>query len=106
MRLTYRVDPAIATMMKEQNGPTPWYGLRYLYGTNQPSEHLWVAPLPDRLPLGMQLIEVRTVDMFGQAYSATRPVMAVRKLEPLPDYPELRLGYSPPSPPKARKGET
>ena len=103
MQLTYRPDPAIETMFREQDGPTPWFGLRYHHGTDRPSEHLWVARLPERIPLGMQLIEARTTDMFGQSYLARRTVMAVEKMSPLPDYPELRLAYSPPN--ESLKGE-
>lgn len=90
MQMTYRIDPAMALIVAEQRGAAPWRGPRYQGGTERACEHLWVARLPERLPTGMQLIEVRTTDMFGQNSGATRPIMVVDRLAPLPDYPELK----------------
>ena len=88
LKMTYRVDPGFADILAAQRGPEPWVGPPYKGDTERPCEHLWVAPLPSRLPLGMQLIEVRTTDMFGQTFTARRPIMVVEKLLPLREYPE------------------
>ena len=87
--MTYRIDPAIAEMVSAQRSANPWVGPPYKGDADRPSEHLWVALMPSRLPLGMQLIEVRTTDMFGQTFHARRPIMVVEKLTPLREYPEL-----------------
>ncbi|HNT37342.1 MAG TPA: calcineurin-like phosphoesterase C-terminal domain-containing protein, partial [bacterium] len=38
------------------------------------TEHLWKASLPESLTTGAHLIRVRTVDMFGHQYQASRSV--------------------------------
>lgn len=38
------------------------------------SPHLWKAQLPGRIPRGTVVIEVKTTDMFGQTYFASRAV--------------------------------
>jgi len=50
------------------------------------SSHLWAARLPQDLPLGMHLIEIRTRDMFGCQYFG-RSVMWVKRA---PDAPTGR----------------
>lgn len=89
LRMTYRIDPAVAEIVRAQNSVEPWVGPPYQGGTDRASEHLWVARMPPRLPLGMQLVEVRSTDMFRQTFHAQRPMMVVEKLTPLREYPEL-----------------
>ncbi|MDK2970704.1 MAG: hypothetical protein PWP23_459 [Candidatus Sumerlaeota bacterium] len=82
-----RVDPWFAAMKSREK---KWVGSleaeaakeRVLpFGRTLPngikSSHLWAAKLPADLPVGKQLIEVRTTDMFGKTYTAER-VIAVR----------------------------
>ena len=38
------------------------------------SSHLWVGTLPQELPVGAHVIEVRTRDPFGQEYQDRRPI--------------------------------
>lgn len=40
----------------------------------KPSTHLWKANLPKSLAAGTHLIRVRTVDMFGRSYQASRVI--------------------------------
>ena len=39
--------------------------------------HFWVAKLPEKVAVGTHVIRVRTVDMFGQRYEATRLLRVV-----------------------------
>ena len=45
------------------------------------STHLWKASLPESLAVGVHLVEVKTVDMFGRTFSGRR---VVRIVEPAP----------------------
>jgi hypothetical protein len=38
------------------------------------SGHMWVGSLPANPQPGLHLIQVRTTDMFGQTYLATRTI--------------------------------
>ena len=92
LAMTYRIDPGIAMIVAAQLGAEPWVGPPYKGDLERPCEHLWVARIPARLPLGMQLIDVRTTDMFGQTFHARRPIMVVENLTPLREYPENLSG--------------
>jgi 3',5'-cyclic AMP phosphodiesterase CpdA len=67
-----RPDPFLLEWGRIEQGLAlrPWRELP----AAKPSTHLWVAPIPEGLPPGTHLIEVRTTDMFGQSYGARRPI--------------------------------
>ncbi len=48
------------------------------------STHIWEGTLPADLPVGGHLIRIRTVDMYGQEYSASR-IVRVKEAVEAPD---------------------
>jgi hypothetical protein len=63
-------DPYIARL-KELEGKDPKPPGRGVAGPTT-SNHIWKAKLPDSLKTGLNLIEVRTTDMFGQTHTGRR----------------------------------
>ncbi len=51
------------------------------------SRHIWEGRLPAGLPVGGHLIRIRTVDMYGQEFSASR-IVRVKEAVETPDPPE------------------
>lgn len=67
-----RQDPAFAAMKRlEESAPTP-RGRKLPNPSN--TGHIWVTNLPPNLPSGSHLIQIRTTDMFGQQYTASRTI--------------------------------
>jgi hypothetical protein len=65
-----RVDPLYVEMLeREQSGEPP---LESALPQPQDSRHLWVGVLPVDPPRGTARLDVRTRDMFGHVYTATR----------------------------------
>jgi hypothetical protein len=59
-------------MKKAEAGPNPPAGAK-LPGPSK-CAHLWTAKLPKDAPAGTYLVTVRTADMFGQSYTASRVI--------------------------------
>lgn len=68
--LTDRKDPYYVAVREREarRRPLPRFGLP----PPDWSRHIWVGRLPDSIPPGTHIIEVRTTDMFGQTYAARR----------------------------------
>jgi hypothetical protein len=58
--------------MKRVSRKDPYYRDSYKSDL-QRSKHLWVAPMPQDLPKGTHMLQVKTRDMFGQTYRTQRP---------------------------------
>lgn len=67
-----RADPAFARLKELEAGTPPPPGRRLPGARNTP--HLWQGALPDGLRPGAHEIEVRTTDMFGKTYTASRRI--------------------------------
>jgi hypothetical protein len=72
MKLTPMVDPYYAEL-KKLEPLLPGEAGRPLPNPSQ-STHIWTANLPKNPKTGLDLIEVRTTDMFGQTYTDTRSI--------------------------------
>ncbi len=68
-------DPHYAKLKTLEEGATPPPGRRLPRASQ--TRHLWKAPLPSRVSLGVHKIEVRTTDMWGQTYVSQRMVRIV-----------------------------
>ena len=71
MRKVSGPDPAYAEMHERDKDLKPPY--RPLPGPMN-SPHLWRGVLPDNLPKGTHALHVRSTDMFGQTYMASRAI--------------------------------
>ncbi|QPH54150.1 calcineurin-like phosphoesterase C-terminal domain-containing protein [Pontivivens ytuae] len=65
---------------------TQWTGVagpfrRWMLTDN--SNHLWRVDLPADLPVGVHMMEVRTVDRYGREYTLSQPFEIVEELPPL-----------------------
>lgn len=69
---TAEVDPGYAKM--KEADPTLQPPFRALPGT-MPSPHLWKARIPGTPRRGMLTVHIRTTDMFGQTYFATKGIL-------------------------------
>jgi hypothetical protein len=72
MQRVSREDPFYLQMKKAEAGPNPPAGAK-LPGPSK-CAHLWTAKLPKDAPAGTYLVTVRTADMFGQSYTASRVI--------------------------------
>jgi hypothetical protein len=63
MELKPQIDPLYARVTERESGQ----------GASV-SRHMWEGRLPADLPPGGHLIRVRTVDMYGQEYAASRVI--------------------------------
>jgi hypothetical protein len=71
MQRTLQPDPAYQQMFeRDRTLALPYRALP----APIPSPHLWKSPLPAGLARGVHAIHVRTKDMFGQTYLATRAI--------------------------------
>jgi len=70
---TIRPDPFFVRMKQREEAEGPSTGYRRLPAI-QDSQHLWQGFLPENLAPGAHVIHVRTTDMFGQTYSASRAI--------------------------------
>ncbi len=75
MQPTKRHDPYFASLKELEGGKTPPNGKKLPDAMDSP--HLWAAKLPAALKPGATLVEVRTMDMFGQVYTGRRVVRCV-----------------------------
>ena len=78
------IDPFFADMKKLEKLLLPAEKDKIPLGVRplpEPSitDHLWRAPLPGNLPVGTNLIEVKTTDMHGQVYTDTRSIRVIEK---------------------------
>ena len=64
------IRETIKEMLKEDN-QLPQRGKRLIYGVPK-STHIWQSKLPENIPIGTHVINVRTTDMFGQTFTAKR----------------------------------
>ena len=65
MEVVHQPDPGLLQAKQLEDRipkPLPWSGL----GTPLKNYHIWEALLPDGLPVGAYMIQVRSTDMFGQ----------------------------------------
>jgi len=76
MELTPQIDPLYARVTQRESGQRA-----------SVSNHMWEARLPSDLPVGGHLIRIRTVDMYGQEYSASRIIRVKEEISSLPDDP-------------------
>ncbi len=72
MEKVAKFDPAFLAMKVAEASSTPPPGRKL--PAVIPSPHLWRGSLPRRPALGVRRIEVRTTDMFGQSYQASRAI--------------------------------
>lgn len=65
-----RQDPAFVAQYERDQAiaDNDWRDL----GKPHVSTHIWAAPLPETLPLGVHVVEVETTDMHGRTFSAKR----------------------------------
>lgn len=70
MRHDQRPDPYFEAMKRLEESETPPPG-RKLPGAGR-STHIWVGGLPETLGPGLHIVEVRTMDMFGQYAESSR----------------------------------
>ena len=78
-KVTYRLNGTAATDMKRLSMEDPFF-VELIQNHKQSfksfvrpgiSEHIWSAPMPKRLPAGMHVIIVETVDRFGNRYTTS-----------------------------------
>ncbi len=72
MEKVAREDPAYAVLKEAETGSVPPPGRKL--PAKMKSPHLWMGMLPRYPRAGVLPIEVRTTDMFGRTYTATRTV--------------------------------
>jgi hypothetical protein len=72
MDRVFREDPSYVALKSAEESDDPPNGR----GLPRPviCAHLWKALLPFDRPLGTHLVHVRTTDMFGQSYEASRSI--------------------------------
>lgn len=82
-KVQFRIDNKEWKDMTNENLPDPSYQYEVLKFDNSEfllegkrpsnpvnSSHLWVAKMPNKLPVGTHTIEVRAIDMYGQQHTA------------------------------------
>ncbi len=72
MKQERREDPAYVRMKESEKSDRPPTG-KPLHKPSK-SSHIWVGRLPENPAPGLRLIQVRTTDMYGHKYSASRIV--------------------------------
>ncbi len=71
MRRTFRKDPFYVEQHKIDQA-TPMKNTERMKAPRK-STHIWVATLPEGLPTGTHLVEVRAEDAYGHTYRGRRP---------------------------------
>ena len=75
MKRVFREDPAFLRMKAEEEGKKPPRGRELPKVTK--SLHMWQGALPANPPAGVHLLTVRTTDMYGKTYIASRKIQIV-----------------------------
>ncbi|UCG33399.1 MAG: calcineurin-like phosphoesterase family protein [Phycisphaerales bacterium] len=77
MKRTERLDPSYAQLqaMESKLESPPW---EKLPRRTRDCHHLWHGQLPADPPIGTHLVRVRTTDMFGHTYTASRVIRITR----------------------------
>ena len=67
-----REDPSYAALKQAEEDNPPPAGRKL--PKIQKSDHIWRGMLPDQLPRGTHVIEVRTTDVYGQSFTGRRVI--------------------------------